>query len=202
MARKLTDRQRQVFEFICEALREGNRPPTVREIAEHFGFRSPKAVTDHLAALERKGYIERRKGRIRLAPELARKRGIPIVGRVAAGVPIMAIENREGALSIDEFFGTDEDLFAVRAEGDSMVDAGILDGDWVIVRTAPRVESGEITVCYLGEEGDVTVKRLIDRPDCYELHPANEAHMPIRVPKDDPHFRIAGKVVGVVRRMQ
>jgi len=197
----LTERQEYVLKIILRFFEREDRPPTTRELAEDLHCHV-KTVYQYILLLERKGYIERRKGRIRLAPELARRRGIPIVGRVAAGAPILAVENREGTLSIEEFFGTEENLFAVRAEGESMVGAGILDGDWVIVRTAPRVENGEIAVCYLGEDGDVTVKRLVDRPDCYELNPANEAYEPIRIPKDDLHFRIAGKVVGVVRRVQ
>jgi repressor LexA len=104
-------------------------------------------------------------------------------------------------LSFEELFGTGEDRFAVRAEGDSMADAGILDGDWVIVQSGLRIGSGDIAVCYVGEDGDVTVKRLAERNDCYELKPANNAYVPIQVPKDDPHFRIGGKVVGVVRRI-
>ena len=98
-------------------------------------------------------------------------------------------------------FETEEDIFAVRAEGDSMLEAGIFDGEWVFVRTAPRVENGEIAVCHSGEDGDATVKSLIYRPDCSELTPANEAYEPIRVSRDDPCFRIAGKVVGVVGRV-
>ena len=197
----LTKRQEHVLKVILRFFEREDRPPTNRELAEELHCHV-KTVYQYILILERKGYIERRKGRIRLAPELARRRGIPIVGRVAAGAPILAIEHREGILSLEELFGSEENLFAVCAEGDSMVGTGILDGDWVIVRTITHVESGEIAVCYLGEEGDVTVKQLIDRPDCYELNPANETHEPIRVPKDDPHFRIAGKVVGVVRRVQ
>jgi repressor LexA len=197
----MTDRQRRVLEAILRFVQIEERPPSTRELAAQLSCHV-KTIWQHLSVLERKGYLSRRKGRIRLAPGLTNGRGIPIVGRVAAGVPILAVENREGALSLEGFFGAEGHLFAVRAEGDSMVDAGIFDGDWVIVRSVPRVESGEIAVCYLGEDGDVTVKRLLDRPDCYELVPANKAYEPIRVPKDELHFRVAGRVVGVVRRVR
>ena len=196
----LTERQKHVLQVILVFFAGEDRPPTTRELAGELHCHV-KTVYQYILVLERKGYIERRKGHICLSPELARKRGIPIVGRVAAGEPILAVEHREGTLSIEELFGTGEDTFAVRAEGDSMADAGILDEDWVIVRSGLRIGSGDIAVCYVGEDGDVTVKRLVERNDCYELKPANKAYAPIQVPKDDPHFRIAGKVVGVVRRM-
>lgn len=195
-----TDNQRRVLEAILRLIDAEERPPSTRELAAELGCHV-KTVWQYLSILERKGYLARRKGRIRLSPGLARGRGIPIVGRVAAGAPIFAVENREGALSLEELFGAGGDLFAVRAEGDSMVDAGIFGGDLVVVRSARRVRSGEIAVCYVGEDGDVTVKRLIERPDCYKLMPANEAYEPTRISKSDPHFRIAGKVVGVVRRV-
>ncbi|UCD56760.1 MAG: repressor LexA [Candidatus Hydrogenedentota bacterium] len=197
----LTERQEDVLEVVVRFFEREERPPTTRELAEELRCHV-KTVYQYILVLERKGYIERRKGRIRLAPGLGRGKGIPIVGRVAAGAPILAIQNREGALSLDSLFGTEEDAFAVRAEGDSMVGAGILDGDWVVVRNTARVGSGELAVCYLGPDADVTVKRLIEHSDYYELMPANEAYEPIRVPRDDPHFRIAGKVVGVVRKVR
>jgi repressor LexA len=197
----LTSGQQGALEAILRFLETEERPPTTRELAAQLGCHV-KTVWQYLSVLERKGYLTRRKGRIRLTPELFRGRGIPVIGRVAAGAPILAIENREGMLSLEELFGAGDDLFVVRAQGDSMVDAGILDGDWVMVRSAPRVESGEIAICYLGKDGDVTVKRFIDRTDCYELIPANQAYEPIQVPRDDPYFRIAGKVVGVVRRVR
>jgi repressor LexA len=198
--RVMTERQKHVLHVILEFFEREERPPTTRELAEKLDCHI-KTVYQYVLVLERKGYLERRKGRIRLAPEVAHKHGIPIVGRVAAGEPILAVEHREGTLSIEELFGTGEDAFAVRAEGDSMADAGILDGDLVIVRSGLRIGSGDIAVCYVGADGDVTVKRLVERKDCYELKPENKAYAPIRVLKDDPHFRIGGKVVGVVRRM-
>jgi repressor LexA len=110
MAKGLTKRQREIFEFICETMREETRPPTVREIAQHFGFRSPKAATDHLDALERKGYIRRRNRKARnieIREELS-PQGIPLVGRIAAGSPVLAVENLETSLSPATLFDADE----------------------------------------------------------------------------------------------
>ena len=122
------------------------------------------------------------------------------MGRVAAGAPILAVENHEGALSLDDLFGSD-DVFAVRVAGDSMQDAGIRDGDLAIVRQGDTVPSGAIAVCYVGDDQDVTVKRLKMRRDCFELVPANDAYQPVRIARDDPDFRVGGTVIGVVRRM-
>ena len=195
----LTARQQQVLGVIVRFVERRQRPPTTRELADEIGCHV-KTVYQHILALERKGCITRDKGHLRVAPEFREDRGIPIVGRVAAGAPVTAIENRDGTLSIEELFGRDE-VFAVRVHGDSMKDAGILDGDLVVVRPSDTVASGTIAVCYVGDDQDVTVKRLRQRADGFELVPENRAYRPIRIAKDDPHFRIAGIVVGVVRRM-
>ena len=196
----LTERQERVLRTIVRFIEAEERPPTNRELAKRLGCHV-KTVYQYLLALERKGYIERRKGYIRVAAEVRERRGIPIVGRVAAGVPIMALANREGVLSLEAMFGAG-DVFAVRVEGDSMRDAGILDGDLAIVRDDPQVEPGAVAVCYVGSEQEVTVKRLWERPDAFELRPANRAYRPLRVPKDDPDFRIGGSVIGVVRQLR
>ncbi len=195
----LTRKQRRVLDTVVDLWRREDRPPTTRELADELGCHV-KTVYQYVIALEAKGAIERRKGRIHVAPELRGDRGVPIVGRVAAGTPILAVENREGALSLTELFGRD-DMFAVRVVGDSMKDAGILDGDQVIVQVTPEPPVGAICVCYLSEDQEVTVKRLKKRGDDFELLPANDAYRPIRVAEGDPHFRIGGKVIGVVRRI-
>lgn len=197
--KELTERQRRVLDTINAFFEREDRPPTTRELADELS-RHVKTVYQYILVLERKGYIERRKGRIHVARELRTDRGIPIVGRVAAGTPITAVENREGSLSIVDLLGRD-DVFAVRVEGDSMRDAGILDGDQVIVQVMPQPPVGAICVCYLGEDQEVTVKRLKKRGRGFELIPANPAYKPIRVAGNDPHFRIGGRVIGVVRRM-
>ena len=198
--RQLTERQHRAFDAILRLIQAEERPPTLRELAAELRCHV-KTVYQYIQALERKGCIERRRGRIRVAPELRPEAGVPIVGRVAAGAPITAIENREGTLSLDGLFGQG-DLFAVRVAGDSMGAAGILDGDWVVVRAGSRVPPGAIAVCYLGEAQEATVKRLWERGDAFELVPANEAYRPVRVPRGDPSFRVGGLVVGVVRRLR
>ena len=194
----LTEGQERVMRTILAFLGEEERPPTNRELAGRLGCHI-KTVYQYLLALERKGYIERRKGRIRVAPELREDRGIPIVGRVAAGVPIMALANREGVLSLERMFGEGE-MFAVRVAGDSMRDAGILDGDLAIVERRDAVSPGDIAVCYVGAEQAVTVKRLWPGGDGFELRPENDAYRPLRISKGDPDFRVGGPVVGVVRQ--
>jgi repressor LexA len=201
MARGLTDRQKAIFDFICSAMRSESRPPTVREIADHFGFRSPKAATDHLDALERKGYIRRRNRKARnieIREELS-PQGIPIVGRIAAGSPILAIDNLDGSLSTTEFFGTDRDTFALQVEGESMIGAGILPGDYVIVDVAGKVRNGTIAAVRIGDEA--AVKRLALTKTQARLKSENPAYEDIVLDKDSPEFAVYGPVIGVMRRL-
>jgi repressor LexA len=125
--------------------------------------------------------------------------GIPIVGRVAAGHPILAVEHREDILDVAADFGSLRDLFAVRAQGQSMRDAGILDGDYVVVRQSRVVENGRIGVAYL--DGEATVKRIVRTETGYKLQPENAEFQPIVVENPQIDFRLAGPVVGLVRRM-
>lgn len=197
-------KQREVLEFVMRCQRESGYPPTVREIMRHFGFRSPRAASDHLAALERKGYLERlsRAARgIRVLSDMEdteTAEGIPIVGDVAAGLPILATENILGTLSLEDTFGNGE-LFAVRVRGDSMIDHGIYEGDLVIVRRTPEVKPGTIAVVYL--EGEATVKTLAKTREGYELIAGNSRYSPIRITADTPGFAVAGPVVGVIRKI-
>jgi len=201
MARKLTQRQREVFEFIREYCRTENRPPTVREIADHFGFASPKAVTDHLNALERKGYIVRRNRKARNIelPEEFAPQGIPIAGRIAAGSPALAVEDIEGSVSLGELFDLSPGTFALRVQGDSMQGAGILDGDYVVVQGDGRVRNGAIGVALLGDEA--TVKRVFFEGKNVRLKPENDDYEEIVVNESSPDFQICGPVCGVIRRM-
>ncbi len=201
MAKGLTHRQREVFEFICRAMRAENRPPTVREIAQHFGFRSPKAATDHLDALERKGYIRRRNRKARnieIREELS-PQGIPLVGRIAAGSPILAVENLEGSLSTTAMFEADEKTFALQVEGDSMTGVGILPGDYVIVDGKGRVRNGTIAAVEIGDEA--TVKRVYISKGRVRLKAENPDYDDIVVDKNSPDFTIYGRVIGVMRRL-
>ncbi|MHC4481183.1 MAG: transcriptional repressor LexA [Planctomycetota bacterium] len=201
MAKGLTDRQREIFEFICDAMREENRPPTVREIAQHFGFQSPKAATDHLDALERKGYIRRRNRKARnieIREELS-PQGIPLVGRIAAGSPILAVENLEGSLSTSGLFDADENTFALEVEGESMVGAGILPGDYVIVDADGEVRNGAIAAVRIGDEA--TVKKVYASKKQVRLKAENPDYEDIVLSTDSEDFAIYGPVIGVMRRL-
>jgi len=200
----LTERQQSILDFIRREVAERGRPPTAREVCRQFGFASPRGATVHLHALERKGYLQRTPGESRNIQVTRAAAGIPIVGDVAAGHPILAIENIAGSLDLDSAFGRGE-LFAVRVRGESMLKCGILPGDYVIVRRQTDVRSGTIAVAYLN--GEATVKRVLKTRSGYRLHPENDAYDPIDVVfplsgADDgpaPDFHIAGPVVGVVR---
>jgi repressor LexA len=201
MAKGLTDRQREVFEFIRDCFREHSCPPTVREIARHFNFNSPKAATDHLNALERKGYIHRRAHTARNIelPDALDPRCIPVLGRIAAGSPVLAVEEIEGTVSINGMFDPTPETFALEVDGDSMQDAGILDGDYVVVEKGASVKNGAIAVALLGDEA--TVKRVFFEDEGVRLQPENPDFDPIRVEQSDPDFRICGPVRGVIRRL-
>lgn len=199
--KKLTKRQEQVFSYILECIQKRGRPPTIREIGSHLGISSTNGVRDHLLALRRKGYLmETPKGQgIEVAPEFRQDNDIPIIGQVPAGTQMLAVENYEGSL-LEELVGSSNDeVFALRVKGQSMIEAGINDGDYVLVRLNDHVEQGEIGVAYIGE--DATVKRIYREKDCFRLQPENSAMDPIIV-TDQEEFRIAGKVIGVVRKIQ
>lgn len=198
----LTNRQAAILDYIRREIARCGRPPTVREIGAKFGFTSTTTVRDHLGALERKGCI-RRDGsasrNIRLAGEFAAVAGLPLVGRVAAGTPIEAIENLEGYISLDSPFASPEELFCLRVEGESMKDADIHDRDIVVVRKKEWFDDGEIGVAVVDESA--TVKRVVRTKDGVDLVPANEIFSTIHVgPGQD--FRYAGQVVGVLRTMR
>ena len=211
----LTEKQRKILAFIRNEITAKGRPPTAREICLQFGFKSPRAATNHLRAIEQKGHLRHAPGLSRnlILSDSARGEpactescrsvesaaGIPIVGRVAAGQPILAVEHRDGVLNVATDFGPLADLFAVRVQGQSMRDAGILDGDYVVVRQCPVVENGRIGVAYLN--GEATVKRIVRTGKGYRLQPENAEFQPIRVENPEADFRLAGPVVGLVRRM-
>ncbi|NUN49988.1 MAG: transcriptional repressor LexA [Candidatus Brocadiae bacterium] len=202
MRAHLTAKQQNIFNFLCQHVREHGYPPSYEEIAGEFDFASPNAVTGHLKALEKKGFIRRsEKSRaIEILDPAFRQNGIPIVGTVAAGSPIAAIENREGTLGIDDLFGHSEGLFALRVRGESMIGAGINPGDYVVVREQPVIDSGQIGVAFM--DGEATVKRIFREPSGWRLQPENSGMQPIWISQGDETFRVGGRVVGVVRRVQ
>jgi repressor LexA len=200
MRPQLTARQTEVLEFIKDFMREHGYPPTMREICDRFRF-MPRAATNHVNALIRKGYLTKTPLKSRSLEVVGfSRRGlteVPIVGRVAAGEPILAIENIEGTVMLPEGWAQTKDSFLLQVEGDSMVDAHICSGDYVLVRRQPTAESGDIVVAMLDDEA--TVKRFIIEKERIVLKPENKNMEPIIVEKGDTSFQIIGKVVGAWR---
>lgn len=199
----LTARQKRLLQIIEESVAKRGYAPTLQEMAQAMGVTSLQGVKDHLAALERKGYLNRFPGRRRamtvIQPLLPVEGSVPILGRVAAGKPLLVVENQEGALSLNsELLGTGIH-FALRVQGDSMIDAGIEDGDHVIVRQQEEANPGDIVVALLGEE--VTVKRLRKRGQGLFLEAANAAYTPIPLTKQSSSSSILGVVVGLYRKL-
>ena len=197
---ELTDRQMRVYGFIRDFIEEYQVPPTRAEICHGLGFRSPNAAEEHLRTLERKGYVELYGGSsrgIRLLTNENESKGIPVVGRVAAGRPVLAERNIEGYVAMDpSLFSPGADYF-LRVRGMSMRDVGILDGDLLAVAGTAKVRSGQIVVVRLGDE--VSVKRMKRSGGKVTLLSENRDFQPVTVnPKTDP-FSIEGLGVGVLR---
>jgi repressor LexA len=212
----LSKKAQGVFQYIVRFTRENGFPPTLREMGEEFEIASTNGVRYFLEILERDGYVHRN-GRISRGldvPEESLRRfirvygggnlggasremeGIPILGRVAAGAPIFATENIEGRLNLEDSFSTKSQRFALRVKGDSMIEAGIMEEDVVVVRQTDHADSGAIVVALIGDEATVkTFRRYTDR---VELWPANRNYRPIVVRNPD-EFRILGVVMGLVR---
>ncbi|UCD58677.1 MAG: repressor LexA [Candidatus Hydrogenedentota bacterium] len=203
MRPQLTSRQKEVLDFIRDFADKNGYPPTMREICGHFDF-LPRAATNHVNALVRKGYLSKQplKSRSLEVIGFSRRslREVPIVGRVAAGEPILAVENIEGAAMLPAAWVQGEECFLLRVEGDSMVDAHICSGDYVVVQRRPTAESGDIVVALLDDE-EATVKRFIVRKGRIVLKPENAHMKPIVVKKGDKSFQIIGKVIGVWRNI-
>ncbi|HUO56915.1 MAG TPA: transcriptional repressor LexA [bacterium] len=194
----LTDIQRSVLQYVQAHLTENHRPPTVREVMRHFKWNSPQSARKHLLALEEKGYLEREDNTARglkLVDDSSVGVSIPILGRVAAGMPLLAEENREGTMVVDPSMARGgRNLFALTVRGDSMVNAHILPGDKVIVQQTTHATPGEIVVALL--EGEATVKTFKKTSSKIVLEPANPKYKDIVV-NENQDFRIIGKVVGV-----
>lgn len=194
----LTDIQREVLRYVQDHLTQNHRPPTVREVMRHFKWNSPQSARKHLLALEEKGYLEREEHTargLRLAEDSSVGVSIPVLGKVAAGLPLLAEENREGNLVVDPSMARGgRNLFALTVRGDSMINAHILPGDKVIVQQTTHAAPGEIVVALV--EGEATVKTFRKTSSKVVLEPANPRYNPIVV-GEDKDFRIIGKVVGV-----
>jgi repressor LexA len=200
MREDLTPRQNQVLTLIRETIEETGMPPTRAEIASALGFRSPNAAEEHLRALNRKGVIELVPGAsrgIRLCDSLREQMGLPLIGRVAAGSPILAEENVQGHYRVDPGIFHPRPHYLLQVRGMSMRDIGILDGDLVAVHRTPEVRNRQVIVARLDDE--VTVKRYRQEGKVVWLLPENEEFEPIRVDLSEQSMIIEGVVVGVLR---
>jgi len=202
LAKELTKRQREIFDYIGSYLSKHGYPPTVREIGKAVGLHSSSTVHAHLSKLESLGVVKRDPSKpralevmVQRAKKAVRPSGLPLVGQVAAGQPILAEENIEEYLDVPDVIGGEDGDYILRVRGDSMVDAGILDGDFVVVRPTERGRDGEIVVALL--EDEATVKRFFREKDQIRLQPENKSMKPIRT--RDAH--LLGRVVGVFRRV-
>jgi len=203
---ELTPNQHRVLNFLKDFLREKGFPPTLREIASHFGLKGPRGPQKTLNILEKKGFIRKVPGGSRAIEILSYPQfslthilPVPIVGRVQAGEPILAIENIEGYINLDRTLVASEDVFLLRVEGDSMIDAHIQDGDFALVKPQPDAENGEIVVALI--EDEATIKRIFHRRDLIRLEPANPKMEPIVVKKGEKMVTIVGKVIGIFRKL-
>jgi repressor LexA len=198
MKTALTKKQGQVLRFIRNFLEDAGYPPTVREIAGHFRLAGTQGVQKHLAALNRKGYLtrtEKKSRSLRLIEKTAGIPGIPIIGTAAAGMPVLADENIEGALSLD-FAKQNKNFFCIRVRGESMIDIHIADGDLVLVKAQPDAHNNDIVVAMVN--GEVTVKRFFKEDGTITLKPENHTMQPIVIRDGD--FKIIGKVIMVIRQ--
>ena len=205
----LAGKRRRILEFIVEQIRERGYPPSVREIGEAVGLTSPSTVHTHLQVLQREGYLQRDPTKPRAiivswepssgaAIRVRPVAHVPLIGHVAAGTGVLAEESVEELLPIPQDFTGSGELFMLKVRGDSMIEAGILDGDFVVVRRQPDAESGDIVVAGIGED-EATVKTLRKRRTKVVLVPANPAYSEIELAADQ--VVIYGKVVTVLRRL-
>ena len=201
----LTSRQKKVLNFLKSYTLKKGFPPTLREIAFNFGLKGPRAPQKTLVILERKGFIRRVPGGSRaievrdIMPALGKTLSVPIVGRVRAGEPILAVENIEGFLNLDRDLASSGDVFLLRVQGDSMIEAHIEDGDFALVKSQSDAENGEIVVALI--EDEATIKRIFKKRDLIRLEPANSTMEPIVVKKGDKKVAIVGKVIGIFRKL-
>jgi len=205
----LTGRQREIYDYLSEYVHDRGYPPTVREIGEAVGLASPSTVHAHLANLERAGLLKRDPTKPRALELVGRDRGarddskilsLPLVGDIAAGGPLLAEENVEEYLEVPELLAAGGADFLLRVKGESMIQAGILDGDYVVVRKQQDARNGDVVVALAGEDesaDEATVKRFFREDGRVRLQPENDALEPIYA----QHVQILGKVIGVFRQV-
>lgn len=205
---ELTAEQQRVLTFVVDYQRNSGFPPTVREIAAALGYKSPNNVRQHLRLIAQKGHLKRMSGKARgieissLNPaedysNSNESNGVPIIGAVAAGLPITAVENVEGYLTLDRTIFRGDGLFALRVKGDSMNGIGILNGDIAVIRKQQHANNEEVVVVLI--DGDATLKRFIKDGDEVRLHAENPKYKDIQL-EPTSSIQVAGKLVGVVRK--
>ena len=195
----LTDRQQQVLNFVTSCIDQHGCPPTLREISSNISTKGTATAIAHLEALERKGYIIRREGSSRSISLVGRSGSIavPIIGRVKAGQPSLAIEDIQGYYNVDTSWVNEQGCFFLRVEGDSMIDAHILDGDLVLIRPQQSADNGQIVVAMI--DGEATLKRFYLEKDHVRLQPENSTMEPIIVRAGEAETVIVGKLLKTVR---
>jgi repressor LexA len=197
----LTSRQKEIYDFLLKTIREKGFAPSIHEIGRRFKIASTNGVSDHLKALEKKGYIRRvGKRALEVVNTLGKSaltvtREVPVLGRVPAGKPFLSEENIEGTIALPEDMAG-EKTFALQVKGDSMIGAGIMDGDRVIVKQQGTAENGDIVCAVI--DGEATLKRFFKKDGTITLKAENEKYAPITVSAGD--FRIAGRVIGLLRK--
>ena len=211
---QLTERQGQILGFITNSIDERGYPPTLREIGRHFGIRSTNGVNDHLKALEKKGFLSREDLKSRAMRPVSRPLNgggapssdsslceVPILGQVAAGEPLLAVENVEDTVKIDRnLVAASQDVFGLRVVGESMIEDGIFSGDFVFVKRTPVAKRGDTVVAMI--EGEATVKRYYPEKGKIRFQPANQNMQPIVMTKEESRqVDILGIVVGVYRKL-
>ena len=195
----LTERQRQVLDFISSCLGSHACPPTLREISSHINTKGTVTAIRHLVELERKGYITRREGSSRSISVIGRGGtiAVPVIGKVKAGLPSLAYEDIQGYLNLDTNWVRGKDCFFLRVEGDSMIEAGILDGDLALIRPQPTADNGEIVVAMI--DGEATLKRFYKDENNIRLQPENKSMEPIIIKAGTAETAIIGKLLKTVR---
>ncbi len=206
MSKYVQKKRMKILEFIHRVHKESGIFPSIREICDYMGFKSTNTAAYHLEKLKEDGYLDRSAHQARAftlhgGQPANSEEGIPLVGRVAAGAPILAAENLENYINVDSLFNVKrQGTFALRVKGDSMIDAGIFDGDIVMVRSGMHIANGEIAVIVIDNEA--TVKCLYDDGLNWRLMPKNETMKPIIISKRRKDVHVAGKVIGVIRQIK
>ncbi len=199
---ELTSRQQQVLDFVCRFRDEHGCPPSLREISEYIGTKGTATAMLHLEALERKGYISRREGSrgISLKYSGGMPVPVPLVGTVRAGQPELAVEEIQGYVSLDPAWLKGEGNFLLRVKGDSMVEAGIFDGDLALIKPQPTAENGQIVVAWI--DGEVTLKRFFTDGVVIRLQPENKQMLPIVLRSGEAETMILGRLLKTIRSFE